>query len=623
MSNALVSLPLCALTRSKLNIRKTDRKADLEQLAASIESQGLLENLVVRENGGEIYEVIAGARRLAALKLLARKKKVPNDHPVSCLVLESGSTSDIIEVSLAENLVRAPVHPADQYEAFAKLQKEGLPEEDIAARFGLSKKMVQQRLKLAAVSPKLMADYRKDLLYLEQLMAFTITDDHDLQERIWNELADNNPSPHTIRHHLTRTHVNGSDRRALFVGTKAYEAAGGIIVRDLFDEADEGYFTDIALLDRLVLEKLEREAETIRKEGWAWVEARSDNGYIDLSRYGRIRMVEARLADEEEARLASLSERYDQLVTQMEDEENAELSKELDRVSAELESLQDKRETWPEDEKKRAGAVVSLDYTGCPQIVRGLVRPEDRDAISATAGEAAREASSAIEVGKGYAESLHVDLAVQRTAALQESLAGRPDVALVALLHVLVLHAFFDDCVDDCISIVPRRPALTSLSPAIGESKAMVALSKRKAKWHARLPSHEALWPWIEALSRRDKLDLLAYCVGVTLDATHRRGSGENHSGSSERVARAVGLDMAEWWKPTKEAFFDRLTKVQIADVVSEACSADAARTLDGLKKSEMSGKAEAMVSGTRWLPSALRDACDRLADIGPEATTE
>jgi len=618
MSNRLVSIPLCSLKRSKLNIRKTDRSADIAQLAASIASQGLLENLVVRPNGGETFEVIAGARRLAALKLLVRKKKVPHDHPVSCLILARGETSDIVEVSLAENLVRAPVHPADQFAAFARLRKEGLPTGDIAARFGLAPNIVRQRLKLAAVSPKLMADYRSGQMSLEQLMAFTITDDHVLQEKVWTELADNDPQPRTIRHLLTQSHVDGSDRRALFVGAKVYQKAGGTIVRDLFDEEQEGYFTDIALLDRLVLEKLEAEAEIIRNEGWGWVEVRSDTGYLDLSHYGRIRMIETKLCDGDEERLTGLSERYDELVLQIEDEEDKDLSTELDRVSAELDALQDRREAWPEEEKKRAGAIVSLDYTGCPQIVRGLVKPEDQSQFAAIEGGAA-EAVSPSKGPDGYAESLLIDLAAQRTAALQESLARRPDVALVALLHVLVLGVFYDDPVEDCMSIVPRTVALASLSPTIGESKAMVMVTKRHAKWQERLPHCEALWPWIEALDRRSKLDLLACCVSATLDATHRRDNGAERAASVNRIVEALGFDMAEWWKPTREGLFERLTRQQIVEAVLEACSADAARSLDGLKKAEMAAKAEVLVSGTTWLPRALRRPSESAANP-PEA---
>jgi ParB family chromosome partitioning protein len=250
MSNTLMTIPLCQLKRSKDNIRKTEPLVGIEELAASIQANGVLENLVVfpidRPDPAEpeFYEVVAGARRLAALKLLLKRKKVVRDLRVPCLVLERSGAATPVEVSLAENIVRAPLHPADQFEAFLKLQKEGLPAEDIAARFGISATVVSQRLKLAAVSPRLMVEYRSGEMTLEQLMAFTITNDHKAQDEAWFENPYGDSSPQAIRRYLTKSHVEGGDRRARFIGAKAYEEAGGIVVRDLFQPEDEGYFTD-------------------------------------------------------------------------------------------------------------------------------------------------------------------------------------------------------------------------------------------------------------------------------------------------------------------------------------------------------------------------------------------
>jgi ParB family chromosome partitioning protein len=62
--------------------------------------------------------------------------------------------------------------------------------------------------------------------------------------------------------------VRASDKRAQFVGIAEYEAAGGTILRDLFEPDDGGWLQDPALLDRLVAEKLEREVEAVRAECW-------------------------------------------------------------------------------------------------------------------------------------------------------------------------------------------------------------------------------------------------------------------------------------------------------------------------------------------------------------------
>jgi ParB family chromosome partitioning protein len=152
-----------------LNVRRTGSARGIEELAASIACHGLLQNLSVKPArdaaGGETgkYLVLGGGRRLAALKLLAKKKAIPKAYPVPCIVTDGNDE----EVSLAENIVRTDLHPADQFEAFRRLAEDhGFGAEEIAARFGVSPALVKQRMRLGAVSPKLLAIYRGDGLNL-------------------------------------------------------------------------------------------------------------------------------------------------------------------------------------------------------------------------------------------------------------------------------------------------------------------------------------------------------------------------------------------------------------------------------------------------------------------------
>jgi len=179
-------LPLSKLVLSAANLRKTDKAHGVEQLAASIQAHGLLQNLQVKPTAKGQFEVVAGGRRLAALKLLAKQKKIATDHPIPCNLLDG---EDVTEISLAENEVRQAMHPADQFDAFKALADNGKGEEEIAARFGVTPHVVRQRLKLAAVSPKLIALYRKGEMTLGCLMAFAVSDDHQQQEKAWGGIA--------------------------------------------------------------------------------------------------------------------------------------------------------------------------------------------------------------------------------------------------------------------------------------------------------------------------------------------------------------------------------------------------------------------------------------------------
>src|SRR3546814_20805969 len=68
-------------------------------------------------------------------------------------------------------------------------------------------------------------------------------------------------------------------KRVRFVGLNAYEAEGGVVLRDLFSQNDEGWLQDVALLERLVAAKLTSEAETIQAEGWRWIQIAQEFPY--------------------------------------------------------------------------------------------------------------------------------------------------------------------------------------------------------------------------------------------------------------------------------------------------------------------------------------------------------
>ena len=610
MSIKLKTIPLCQLRRSRINVRKTDPLIDIEQLATSIKDKGLLENLLVipaaaRNRGEKTYEVVAGGRRLAALQLLVKRKAIPREYPVACQVRVAG---EAIEVSLMENFVRAPLHPADQFEAFAELIREGLSFDDIAARFRVTPLFVEQRLKLATVSPRLVAEYRAGAMTLEQLTAFTIASDHTAQERVWLDHPYAEMPAHMIRRLLTQTQVEGNDRRARFVGAAAYRDAGGAIIRDLFDAEDEGYFGDSQLLDRLVAEKLEASANALRAEGWQWVEVHPETDFHLLSQFGRAKTVMRRLGKVEEKRFARLGKGYDKLVAKLDEGDRGD-SEELNVIAAELASLQAKKEVWPNKEKARAGAMVSVGSDGALQVSRGLVRQE-------RAARAANEntAPATHMRNDGYADSVLIDLSAHRTAALREALAAKPHEALLAVLETLVSQLLYRRVHDGCIRIHATEVMLDRASISVGASQAAAAFAERHALWTKQLPEIEQLAVWLRQMSKAERLRLLAHCVSMTVNALHgnMQHSAMEHS---EQLATTLGLDMTAWWRPSAGNFFNRLTKTEILAAVAEGVSAETARQLAGLKKEAMAMEAEKLLASTKWLPASLRSAAVAVAE--------
>ena len=180
-------IPLNKLKKSPKNARKTPHsEASIEAYAASIAAKGILQNLVVEPEldtdgaaTGFYFVTIGEGRRLAQL-LRVKRKEIKKTEPIRCVI---DTANDALEISLDENVTRENMHPADQFEAFKKLAEErGFGAEEIAARFGVTPHVVRQRLRLGAVSPKLMEVYRNGDLALDQLMAFAITEDHARQE---------------------------------------------------------------------------------------------------------------------------------------------------------------------------------------------------------------------------------------------------------------------------------------------------------------------------------------------------------------------------------------------------------------------------------------------------------
>ncbi|MGH7174233.1 MAG: ParB/RepB/Spo0J family partition protein, partial [Gemmataceae bacterium] len=326
-TKSLILVPLLQLLprRSKRNARTTARLS-IPELAASIARLGLLQNLIViLAADGEHYEVVAGDRRLTALKLLAKKKRIATDYEVPCLLVADASART---VSLAENLLREQMHPADQFEAFAALVKEGRPVEDIAADFGVSPLVVQRRLKLANVSPRLLTDYRSGLpgvVTLEQLMALTITDDHAAQEAAFYGAPEWQRGASALRERLTEREISASHSLVRFVGFDAYTAAGGGTRRDLFAEDDSGtYLTDAALLETLVRGKLDALAEDVRAEGWVWVEAVPQMSHADRQTFQNAPRQRREPTAREARRIASLQGRLDKIDTTLEEGHDAE-----------------------------------------------------------------------------------------------------------------------------------------------------------------------------------------------------------------------------------------------------------------------------------------------------------
>lgn len=292
------------LKTASVNVRKVGGK-DTADLEPSIRSLGLLQPLLVRPNC-KGFEIIAGQRRFHALSKIAEDTKV---EPVPCLVMEKGDDAKAVEASLAENIARLPMDEVDQYKAFAELVKKGQGVEDIAAQFGITERLVKQRLAIANLLPPILTLYRKQDIGPDTVRILTLATKK--QQKAWLELyrseEDYAPEGYRLKQWLFGgAHIPTSN--ALF-DVATYK---GNVVSDLF--GDEAYFDNADTFWEAQNVAIADAKERYLADGWAdvivldvgeyfpaydYVDTAKDNGgkvYVRVANDGEVTFFEGQLS---------------------------------------------------------------------------------------------------------------------------------------------------------------------------------------------------------------------------------------------------------------------------------------------------------------------------------------
>jgi len=611
--NTAAAIPLESRPAGR-NVRKTPRMS-IPELAASIQRVGLLQNLIViAAADGEHYEVVAGGRRLAALKLLAKKRRISKEWEVPCLLVADGTART---ASLTENVQHEAMHPADQFEAFAALVAEGRPIEDIAADFSVTPLVVQRRLKLANVSPRLLADYRAEAVTLDQLMALAITDDHAAQETAFYDAPTWQRNPSQLRDRLTEREIDAYRHPLVrFVGLDTYGAAGGGV---------------------------RRIAAEVKDEGWAWVDATPAVTHADLHAFQRAPRERREPNKREAQRIEKLQTKMHELAAAVddaldtEDEEKADaLQEEGEAVGEQLQALEDGLQDYGTTVKAAAGAIVTIDRNGQAVIHRGLMREAEAKALR-TLERLRQGFGSESEAGNddegeddeqpktaAMSDKLAQRLSAHRTAALQIEVARHPQVALAALVHGMVQTVLQGSHYGHDLPLgvsLKAQDRLEGIAPDIPDSPAAVALRELQQVAGEGLPEDSAeLFAVLLAKSQDELVRLLAISVAVTVDVVTPRATPQQ---PGAELAQAVGLDMAAWWKPTNEGYFRHVPKAAILEAVEQYAPAHVTR-LAKLKKADIASEAERLADGTGWMPAIFKaeGTDDTTAQDAPQAVT-
>ncbi len=620
---AVTSVPVRMLVKSELNARKkASSDESINELADNILEIGLLQNLVIYEIPGKgknptTYGVAAGGRRHRAFNVLVSRKYITDNHLVAVKIVDK-SVARI--VSLAENDLREPMHPADQVEAFRVLAEANKKPQAIGAMFGYSTKHVQRMLKLNKMAPELLALLAKDEITVDQLQALAITDDHERQCAAWNQgsyYSNENRRPEVLRRQvLDNDRPIADDSKMAYVGVETYQAAGGNVNFDLFSDTDNGYYTDAVLLDKLTMDKLQVYADHIvQQEGWSWGMTKEQRIYYwddDVKKnYRLLQDPTPVLLPEDNDRIDELNEKGVMLHEYLENDlsENTGLmyKNAIKAMAEELKDIQQNavNRAWPTQIREQAGIIVSFNR-GEILVQRGIKCITDEE--KAAERESSKRAKGI--TGKTLPAALVKSLTSARSLAVSAALNQQHKIALVMVTHRFI-QAVFDARFTSSpltISIKAQREQMINNAPTLIDSKANEELIAQHKAWHARFPETWSESPaWLMAWDMDELLGLMAYCVACSIDGVQEQeGSGESTLTPLEDL---LDFDLREYWQPTADNFFKRVNKEVIAGTLYEAGKADKAVMIANLKKGEGAALAETEMKHSHWIPGILKRA--------------
>jgi ParB family chromosome partitioning protein len=299
-----------------------------------------------------------------------------------------------------------------------------------------------------------------------------------------------------------------------------YVQAGGAVIRDLFQPDDGGWLQDVGLLDRLVAEKLERDAKVISAEGWKWIEVAPEFPYGQTYGMRVIGSQRAPLSEDDIAKVEALRAQAEKIEERYVDADELpeETAHQLEEIEAELAAIHERPALYDQAEIARAGAFVSIDGGGKLRVQRGYVRPEDEvlepeseqpqadTAQFATTGHdselpaasamrlAANAGSNGAVVGNAgdasepaeedegirpLSDKLLTELTAYRTLALREVAGNEPAIAYLAALHALCLKLFYRYGSDSCLEIEPKSVMFGAQAPGLTDTPLAARVNAR------------------------------------------------------------------------------------------------------------------------------------------------
>ena len=403
--------------------------------------------------------------------------------------------------------------------------------------------------------------------------------------------------------------MRASDRRAVFVGLDAYEAAGGVVLRDLFQQDDGGWLENVALLDRLVAEKLKAEAEKIAAEGWKWIEVATEFPYGHNHGLRKLDGVAADLTAEERATVDALNAEQAKLEADYDGAEEVpdEVDERLGEIETALADFENRPAAYDPADIVRAGVFVGIRVDGALSVDRGYVRPEDearsidldhetngeagtgskdgdepttptvQRAVITIGGQAAEPEDDDDDAVKPLPDRLVMELTAHRTLALRDAVANKPHVAMTALLHKLVVDAFErTPSAGGCLEVSVRHVSFNVQAADLKDSRSAKTVAERHERGKRRF--RKTIKP-CGIGSRRSTMRAASRCWR-TASAMASTPSTRRPTATAPRASRSTGSSAASARPIGSRArlgsTWSRLAGSRKSTIISAACRSGA-----------------------------------------------
>ena len=651
------TIKLSKLRLSPINVRRLpEEKLQIPQMAADIEARGVLQNLLVTpaKKPRGTFEVFDGGRRLRALQRLAEAGTIKaDDYDVPVMVLQADEAT-LSETSTATNFQQLKMTPAEECRAFQHFIGTSGDLDAVAKRFGVTRRFVEGRLRLAALAEPIFEALSAGEITLDVAKAYASTENQEKQLLVWNNYKHSFVNADTIRRVIANETLKANDPIAILVGEARYIEAGGKIDGDLFTDGNDRWVNP-EIAHRLAGEIMEAEAKRVGEEiGLAWIRPIASN-YAHNAAHGLYRAIlrQPELTEEQTLRLAEIDERRSDLEGEMQDDSLSEedfklLDQEDDRLIQEAEAIENRAPVLPDELKPHVGAfllltpqgemVLDTQYYSEQQIL--VEEPADDEGSEGEDGERSsggfriggpkpseptHRPEAVAPGGKPLSSRLYDELAMQRRDILASCILAQPALALDYALFVMVdartktssRYTYSSTKYGTTIRASgPQDPNTGDMPTSRARDYLAEAREGLDAGWTE--PEREvARFEGFRALDDDSKANWLAYIVAISLEA--KPGISNEQIPLHNRLASILEIDVASWWRPTSENFFDRVNKGSILSLLDEVGGPALSGRHASLKKTEISASCQKLFAGDTivetevkeaalaWVPNAMR----------------